>query len=80
MTLIRNFIQTNGETSSGIISLGDGLAILGNRVEVKGGAKSSGITQIGSNGFIARNKIDGSGAFAMRAVPLKNIKTSSKII
>ena len=75
ITLIRNFIQTNGETSSGIISLGDGLAILGNRVEVKGGEKSSGITQIGSNGFVARNKIDGSGAFAMRAVPWKNIKT-----
>jgi hypothetical protein len=75
ITVIRNFVQTNGETSSGIISLGDGIAILGNRVEVKGGSKSSGITQIGSNGFIARNKIDGSGAFAMRALPWKEIKT-----
>jgi hypothetical protein len=76
ITVIRNFVQTNGETSGGIISLGDGTAILGNRVEVKGGSKSSGITQIGSNGFIARNKIDGSGAFALRAVPWKDMKTN----
>lgn len=76
ITVIRNFVQTNGETSGGIISLGDGMAILGNRVEVKGGSKSSGITQIGSNGFIARNKIDGSGAFALRALPWKDIKTN----
>ena len=76
ITLIRNFIQTNGDTSSGIISLGDGIAIMGNRVELKGGSKSSGITQIGSNGFIARNKIDGTGAFAMQAVPWKDIKTN----
>jgi hypothetical protein len=76
ITVIRNFVQTNGETSGGIISLGDGTAILGNRVEVKGGSKSSGITQIGSNGFIARNKVDGSGAFAMRAVPWKEVKTN----
>jgi len=76
ITVVRNFVQTNGDTSVGIISLGDGIAILGNRVEVKGGSKSSGILQIGSNGFIARNKIDGSGAFAMRAVPYKDVKTN----
>ena len=77
ITAIRNFVQTNGETSGGIISLGDGIAILGNRVEVKGGPESSGIIQIGSNGFVARNKIDGSGAFAIRALPWKEIKTNS---
>ena len=76
ITVIRNFVQTNGETSAGVISLGDGISILGNRVEVKRGSKSSGVLHIGSNGFIARNKIDGSGAFAMRAVPWKNIKTN----
>jgi hypothetical protein len=76
ITMIRNFVQTNGETSGGIISLGDGIAILGNRVEVKGGAKASGVIQIGSNGFFARNKINGSGAFAIRAVPWKGIKTN----
>jgi len=76
ITAIQNFVQTNGETSGGIISLGDGIGILGNRVEVKGGAKSSGIIQIGSNGFVARNKIDGSGAVAIQALPWKDIKTN----
>jgi hypothetical protein len=76
ITVIRNFVQTNGETSGGIISLGDGISILGNRVEVKRGSKSTGLIHIGSNGFIARNKIDGSGAFAMQAIPLRDIKTN----
>jgi hypothetical protein len=75
ITVIRNFVQTNGETSGGVISLGDGIAILGNRVEVKGGSKSSGVVHIGSNGFIARNKIDGTGAHALRVVPWKSIKS-----
>lgn len=77
ITVIRNFVQTNGETSGGVISLGDGIAILGNRVEVKGGSKSSGVVHIGSNGFIARNKIDGTGAHALRVVPWKSIKSDS---
>ena len=71
ITVIRNFVQVNGETSRGIASISNGAAILGNRVEVKGGSKSSGITQVGGNAFIARNKIDGSGAWALRALPYK---------
>jgi hypothetical protein len=76
ITVIRNFVQTNGETSSGIASLADGAAILGNRVEVRGGSKSSGIAQLGSNAFIARNKIDGSGEFALKAIPWKDVKAN----
>ena len=76
ITVIRNFVQTNGDTSLGIVSLADGTAILGNRVQVKGGSKSAGIGQFGSNGFIARNKIDGAGAFALRAIPYKEFKGS----
>jgi len=76
ITVIRNFVQTNGETSLGIASLADGTAILGNRVEVRGGSKSSGITQLGSNAFIARNKIDGTGAFALKAIPWKDVKAN----
>lgn len=76
ITIIRNYVQTNGETSAGIMSLSDGTAILGNRVEVRGGSKSKGIAQLGSNGFIARNKIDGTGAFAIQAVPFKVFKGS----
>jgi hypothetical protein len=76
ITVVRNFVQTNGDSSAGVISLGDGVAVLGNRIEIKGGSKSSGITQIGSNGFIARNKIDGTGAFALRALPWKEVKAT----
>jgi hypothetical protein len=76
ITVIRNFVQTNGATSVGISSLADGSAILGNRVEVKGGSNSSGIIQAGSNAFIARNKIDGTGAYALQAAPYKDVKTN----
>ena len=76
ITVIRNFVQANGESSLGIASLADGTSILGNRVEVKGGSKASGITQLGSNAFIARNKVDGAGAFALRAIPWKDIKSN----
>jgi hypothetical protein len=76
ITVIRNYVQANGETSVGIISLSDGTAILGNRVEVGGGSKATGISQLGSNAFIARNRIDGTGAFALRAVPFKVFKGS----
>jgi hypothetical protein len=76
ITVIRNYVQTNGETSAGIFSLADGTAILGNRFELRGGSKSKGIAQLGSNGFIARNKIDGTGAFALQAVPFKAFKGS----
>jgi hypothetical protein len=74
ITVLRNFVQTNGKSSLGITSLADGTAILGNRVEINGGSNSKGITQIGSNGFIARNKIDGNGAWGMQAVPYKGVK------
>lgn len=76
ITVIRNFVQINGETSRGIVSMADGTAVLGNRVELKGGSKSTGISQLGCNGFIARNKIDGSGAWAVQAVSFKAFKGS----
>jgi hypothetical protein len=76
ITVVRNYVQANGETSVGIISLADGIAILGNRVEVGGGAKAGGIAQIGSNAFISRNKVDGVGAHALRTVPWKDVKSN----
>ena len=45
-------------------------------MEVRGGSKSTGIAQLGSNAFIARNKIDGTGAFALRAAPWKDVKAN----
>ncbi len=76
ITVIRNYVQTNGETSAGIFSLADGTAILGNRFELRGGSKSKAIAQLGSNSFIARNKIDGTGAFALQALAFKVFKGS----
>jgi len=76
ITVIRNFVQTNGNTSVGIACLADGAVILGNRVEVKGGSQSKGIAQLGSNSFVARNKIDGSGAWALQAAQWKDLKGS----
>lgn len=75
ITVINNYVQTNGDTSAGIITLGDGIAVLENKVEVNGGSKSSGIAQVGSNSFIARNKIYGTGEFAMRSVPYNIVKS-----
>jgi hypothetical protein len=76
ITIIRNYVKTNGDSSMGICCLADGAAILGNKVEVGGGSSSSGISQVGSNGFIARNKITGTGAFALRAVGYNDIKSN----
>ena len=76
----RNFVQVNGELATGIISLADGTVIVGNRVQVKGGPKSRAITQLYSNGFIARNKIDGSGRWAIGALSFKNFKANSNTI
>ena len=43
---------------------------------MKGGAESKAILQLGSNGFIARNKIEGSGKWAIREVPYGVFKGS----
>jgi hypothetical protein len=74
ITVLRNYVQTKGDTSVGIASLADGSAILGNRVEMRGGSQSKGIAQLGCNSFIARNKIDGTGAFALQAAPFRELK------
>jgi hypothetical protein len=76
ITVFRNFVQTNGETSAGIISLADGAAILGNRIEVRGGSGSKGVLLLASNSFVARNKIDGSGKWALMATQYKKIKAN----
>jgi hypothetical protein len=76
ITVIRNYVKTNGDSSMGICCLADGAAILGNKVEVGGGSSSSGISQVGSNGFVGRNKITGAGAFALRAIGYKDIKSN----
>jgi hypothetical protein len=76
ITVVRNFIQTNGETSLGIASLASGTSILGNRIEVKDGTNARAITQVGSKAFIARNKIDGMGEFALSALPFGGVQSN----
>jgi hypothetical protein len=74
--IMNNHIETSGELASGIISLGDGTVVLENIIVMGGGSKSKGISLLGSNGFVARNKIEGSGAWAMRALQWNELKGS----
>ena len=73
---MNNYIETSGELASGIISLGDGTVALENKIIMGGGSQSKGITLLGSNGFAARNMIEGSGAWAMRTIQWKELKGS----
>ena len=77
ITVANNIVQTHGELSTAIFSSSDGTSILGNKVDLRGGPKNKGITQMGSGGFIAKNKIDGSGAWAISALPADPLKGSS---
>lgn len=77
ITVIRNFVQTNGESSLGIASLTNGTGILGNRVQIKGGSESRGIVQVGSFAFIVNNKVDGNGAWGIMASTFKEINSKS---
>ena len=72
--IIDNYLETSAELANGIISLGDDPVILNNKIVMKGGAKSKGIKQIGSNAYVARNKIEGSGEWAMQALTFKVLK------
>ena len=76
IVIMDNYIESSGELARAIVSIGDGTVILGNRILIKGGSKSKGIIQLGSNGFVARNKIEGSGACAMQVIPVKVLKGS----
>lgn len=76
IVIMDNYVEARGDLSSAIISLSDGTVIIGNDIVLGGGSKSKGISQLGSNGFIANNKIKGSGAWALRALAYKVLKGS----
>jgi hypothetical protein len=78
--IAQNYVQTNGELSLGILSLANGTAIIGNWVDARGGPKSKPIRQRGSNGVIARNKIDGIGKWAIGVMPHSVFKASDNVI
>lgn len=76
ITISKNTIQANGALSSGIISLSDGTVIQENHIELNNGPKTKGITQFGSNGTISKNKIVGTGTWAIGTVSWKSLKGS----
>lgn len=56
--IMNNYVETSSELASGIVLLGHGTLVLGNKIVMKGGSKSMGIAEFGSNSFVARNKIE----------------------
>jgi hypothetical protein len=80
ITIRKNNIQANGALSSGIISLSDGTLIQENHIELTNGPKTKGITQFGSNGNISKNKIMGTGVWAVAAISWKSFKGSGNTI
>jgi hypothetical protein len=79
ITIEGNFIQANGELSTGISSMSDGTLISENRIELNGGPKTKGITQLGSDGNISKNNIKGIGAWAAAAISWESFKGSGNI-
>jgi hypothetical protein len=56
-----------------------GTLIQENHIELTNGPKTRGITQFGSNGNITKNKIKGTGAWAVAAISWKSFKGSGNI-
>jgi hypothetical protein len=77
--IMNNDVEVNGDRSSAIASLGDGTAVINNEILIGGGSQATGIAQLGSNGYIANNTIKGSGAWALRTLPLRGLKGSGNI-
>ena len=74
IVVMSNHIEAKGELSSGIISLADEVTVFNNEIVLSGGSKSKAIVHTGSNGFVANNKIRGSGAFGIIAMPYRGVQ------
>ena len=77
IVIMNNHIEAKGELSAGIISMADGMTVVNNEIILGGGSKSKAIVHTGSHGFVADNKIRGSGAFGVGAMPYKDIQKGS---
>jgi hypothetical protein len=77
IVIMNNHIEAKGELSAGIISLSDEMTIMNNQILLSGGPKSKGITHTGSHGFVADNKIMGSGAFGIASMPYRDVLKGS---
>lgn len=67
-TVMHNFIRIRGETSVGIMALADGSVVLNNNI-VSEGTAARGLAIVGSHGYIAHNKIEGAGNYAIDVLP-----------
>ena len=77
IVIMNNYIEAKGELSSGIIGLSDEMTIANNQIILSGGPKSKGITHTGSHGFVAENKIEGSGAYGIGVMPYRDVLKGS---
>lgn len=69
-----NYIETRGDTSSGIALLGDRVVVTNNQFVLSGGPKARGVLQLASNGLFANNKFVGSGNYAIFVSPHPKFK------
>ncbi|HLA83462.1 MAG TPA: hypothetical protein VJL29_01600, partial [Thermoguttaceae bacterium] len=66
--ILHNNVRARGKTSDGISVLTDGALVRNNHV-VTEGPEAHAIRAVGSNTYIGRNKIEGSGALGLELVP-----------
>jgi hypothetical protein len=74
--IINNFIKAQGQMSAGIATLSDGVLMEDNAV-VTDGSEAVPIFLAGGNGFIAHNKIEGTGIYGIMAMPWGPLKASN---
>jgi len=74
IVVMNNYIEAKGKLSAGIISMAVGMTVVNNEIILGGGSKSKAIVHTGSHGFVADNKIRGSGAFGIGAMPYGDIQ------
>ena len=71
LIIMGNHIEARGDTSMGICMLCDSPVVMSNNIVLGGGKKARGLVQMGSDGLIANNKVEGSGMCAWFAMPYK---------
>jgi hypothetical protein len=72
--IMGNHIEARGDTSMAVSVLCDGAVVMSNNILLGGGKKARGVLQLGSDGLIANNKVEGSGLCAALTMPYKGLK------
>ena len=78
-TIINNAIRARGKTSVGIMAFTDGVVIGANAV-VTEGADANFLFLASANGYIAHNKIEGTGSHAFHITPRKPLTGSNNVL